>query len=99
MSFSKYDIHLTHEDKSYNLILYDSNPGSKPIEGNNKININGRNYEIDFSHNLPQTIKEVFNNLRGKTFQTDQEFLKELIGSPVKINNLTITRRVYDLGK
>jgi len=98
MKVSKYEVQFFHENKSYSLILYDSDVTAVKEEvGKRKITVKGRNYAIAVDPGLPKSVTELFESFRGKTFSSDKELLNKIELSSDKIESLSLTKKVFNV--
>ncbi|MBA3958130.1 MAG: S41 family peptidase [Parachlamydiaceae bacterium] len=95
MMVSKYDIQLFMDNTPQHLILYDSGDGETDA-----ISINGRHYALA-EENVPTAVIQLFHSLRGKTFSSDEELLKNLESSLLKVGaiGLSFTKEIYKITK
>lgn len=98
MNISKYELQFVHENKPYQLTLYDSDINVTAAEADKpKIHVKGRNYAIVDDPSLPRSITDLFDSFRGKTFASDQALLKKIELSSEKIEGLSLTKKVFDI--
>lgn len=96
MSISKHNIRFVHDNKTYQVDLYEkeSCAGEKNI-----VNIGGRNFAIITDSPLPKSVDQLFTSLNKISFLTEKELLEKIESAAATLNltGLSLSTRVYNL--